>query len=691
MRFSLAWLREYVDLEEPPEAIAAASTSVGLAVEGIERQGEDVLLDVDVTTNRTDAMNHFGLARELAVKLRRPLRAPEVKAAESGPPVGEAVRVMLEDPRCLRYGARLVRGVKVGPSPAWLRQRLEAIGHRSINNVVDVTNFVLWETGQPLHAFDLDRVRAGQGGGEPEIRVRAARAGEKVVTLDGVERRLSPGLLIIADARRPIALAGVMGGLDTEVVESTRDVLLESAHFDRRAVRAVVGAFNLRTDASHRFERGADPGACVDAATRAAALLGEVAGGVIAPGAVDERSPWPETWPPTGRLERSRLCGLAGVEIDAEEVERILGGLGFTWQRLDGDAWRVTVPSWRYYDFPPKPAELRDARGNVEEADLFEEPIRHVGMDAIPAALPAVSGPDAGVNPGHLLRDRVRDLLAASGLAEAVHYAFHSDAADAAFAWQRQSSPPLRLVNPLSADYTVMRRSLLPNLVEGARFNQRRGASATRLFEIGHLFPVGADEQDALAVVLGGEVGTEWEQGHRLDLFDLKGVVEAVGQTLGTSLEFRAAEAPGLLTGTSSLIFSGERRIGVMGQVAGDDPFALFAAEMVLDGLGIPEHAKIVVPSRYPGIAMDLTLTHSLATPWASIAAAIRELAPADLELFALRVRYQGPGVPAGAVNTTISFQYASPERSLTQVEINDRHAVLRAELERRFAWRGGS
>ncbi len=611
--------------------------------------------------------------------------------SESGPPIGEAVRVILEDPRCLRYGARLVRGVKVGPSPAWLRRRLEAIGHRSINNVVDVTNFVLWETGQPLHAFDLDRLRAEQGGGEPEIRVRGALAGEKVVTLDGAERELAPGMLIIADARRPIALAGVMGGLDTEVADSTRDVLLESAHFERRAVRAVTAAFNLKTDASHRFERGADPGACLDAATRAAALLVEVAGGSIAPGAIDERSSWPETWPPTGRLDRRRLCGLAGVEIAAGEVERILSGLGFDWQRLDGDAWRVTVPSWRYYDFPPKAPELRDERGNVEEADLFEEPIRHVGMDAIPAALPAVSGPDAGTSPGHALRDRVRDVLAAGGLAEAVHYAFCSDAADAAFAWQSQSAPPLRLINPLSADYTVMRRSLLPNLVEGARFNQRRGAKATRLFEVGHLFPVGAEEQDALAVVLGGELGTEWERGHGLDLFDLKGAIEAVGEALGESIEFRAAEAAGLLSGTSSHIFTGERQIGVMGQVAAEDPFPLFAAELLLDGLTLPEHAQVVVPSRYPGIAMDLTLTHALATPWAAIAAAIRELAPADLESFALRVRYQGRGVPAGAVNTTIAFQYASPERSLTQSEINELHAALRAELERRFAWRGGS
>jgi phenylalanyl-tRNA synthetase beta chain len=692
MRFSLDWLRQYVELEETAEAVAAALTSVGLAVEGIERFGEDALLDIEVTTNRADAMNHCGVARELAVKLRRPLRHPDAVPVEAGAACGEAVAVTLDDPRCLRYAARVVRGVRVAPSPEWLRRRLEAIGHRPINNVVDVTNFVLWELGQPLHAFDLGKVRAGQGGGSPQIRVRAARAGERLVTLDGVERELAAGMLIIADARRPIALAGVMGGLDTEVNGGTREVLLESAHFDRQAVRAVAAGLGIKTDASHRFERGADPGVCALAAARAARLLAEIAGGEVAPGPIDERSAWPAAWPPHGRLDAARLDAFAGLEIPAVETERILRGLGFEVGVREDGCWRLTVPSWRYYDIPAKPEALRGPDGDgVEEADLFEEVIRHVGFDAVPAALPAIAGPDAGRNPGYERRGVVRDLLAAAGFAEAIHYAFHADAADRLFDWQHHAGAPLRLVNPLSADYTVMRRSLLPNLIEGARLNQRRGAAASRLFEIGHLFPGGeAEEQDAVALVGGGVLGHDWERGHALDLFDVKGALESLGDRLGARLELRAAEVPGFVAGTGAEVVLGGAVVGVLGRVAGEDVFPLFAAEILLQPL--PEHRPpepVRVPSRFPGIAMDLTLTHALSVAYVEIAAAVREQAPGDLESFGLRVRYQGEGVPPGAVATTLGFYYASQERSLTQSEVNERHLALRDELERRFGWRG--
>jgi phenylalanyl-tRNA synthetase beta chain len=691
VRFSLDWLRKYVTLSEPAAEIAATLTSVGLAVEGIEARSEDAIFDIDVTTNRTDAMNHRGVARELAVKYDRPLAPLPAEPAGSGAAAREAIRVTLEDERCLRYVARVVRGVRVGPSPEWLRDRLESIGHRPINNVVDVTNFVLWETGQPLHAFDLAKLAALQGSGAPEIRVRAARAGEKVVTLDGVERALAPGMLIIADARRPIALAGVMGGLDTEVDGTTRDVLIESAHFERQAVRAVASALGMKTDASHRFERGADPGGCAAAAARAAQLLAEIAGGAPAPGAIDERSPWPAAWPPRGILRLDRLSAFAGLEIAATDAERILHGLGFEVAAVAAGVWRVTVPSWRYYDFPAKPEALRGVEGdNVEEADLFEEVIRQIGFDAVPAALPAIGGPDAGRNPGHQRRSRARDLLAAAGFAEAVHYAFYSDASDRQFDWQESEGAPLRLVNPLSADYGVMRRSLLPGLVEGARLNQRRGAAATRLFEIGHLFPGGeAEEQDALALVAGGELGSEWERGQAIDFYDVKGALESTGVALGGELVFRAAQHAGFVPGTTAEVLLEGARIGVLGRVAGEDAAPLFAGEILL--ARFPESLpveKVRVPSRFPGIAMDLTLTHATAIAWAEIAAAVRAHLPPDLESFGLRVRYQGEGVPSGAVNTTLSFYYASFDRSLTQSEVNERHVALRELLESRFGWR---
>ena len=724
MLFSRDWLAEYVEV--PPGAdgaaeLAARLTAAGLTVETLEAQGDDWALDVDVTTNRTDCMNHLGLARETAVVFDRPLRLPGALAgetiAESATPVGDAVRLTVEDPTgCPRYVARVVRGVEVGPSPDWLARRLTAIGQRPINNVVDVTNFVLWETGQPLHAFDLATL-----GGDPlpEIRVRRARAGEELTTLDGEKRTLTADMLVIADAGRAVALAGVMGGEATEVTAATTAILLESAHFEPRAVRAAAAGLGLHTDASHRFERGADPEACRAAADRASALIAEVAGGEVLAGALDARAPLPLAarwhdagrWPPRGRLRLTALNRFTGAAIPAVDVERWLGGLGFAPVAVtdgagSGDAgpvWDVTVPSWRWYDVQSGPA------GEVYPADLFEEMIRLYGFDRVPATLPAIGGSDGPRTPAQIRRDRIRRELAGYGYAEAIHFAFQSRAADGA-APALVGGEPLALVNPLSERHGVLRRSLVPNLVEGARFNRRRGAEAVRLFEVGHVFAAlpagerGADglpveERETVALICGGAVGTPWERRVELDLFDLKGAVEGLGEALGTPLVARPAELPGVVPGTGAYLTAGGGeaavRAGWLGRI--DDPGAdaadlpLYAAEIATAelGEGAAEHDHPVTPpSRFPGVAADFTLTHPLATPWADLAAAVEAHRPPELVDFGLKVRYQGEGVPAGAVNTTLYFVYNSPERSLTQEEVNLRQRALAAELERRFAVR---
>ncbi len=686
MKFLRSWLAEFVDAPAAAE-IAAALTAVGLAVEGLEERGDDAVLDVDVTTNRPDAMNHFGVARELAVKLQRPLREPEWAVEEAGAAAADVARVEIADPRCLRYAARVVRGVRVTDSPAWLRRRLEAIGQRPINSVVDATNYVLWELGQPLHAFDLGKLAGAR------IVVRGARAGEALRTLDGVERELVEGMLVIADAERAVALAGVMGGADSEVTAGTRDVLLESAHFERRAVRHVARGLGLRTDASHRFERGADPEACARAAARAARLVAELAGGEVLGGALDARSPWPAQWPPRGRLEHARLERFGGVAIPAAEVERVLAGLGFDAERGSG-GWRVTVPSWRYYDLPARPSEVDELGALVEEQDLFEEVLRHHGFDSLPAELPAIPGRDAGRSPAHDLRERVRDHLAACGFAEAIHYAFQSAAADRAFPQLVAAGEPLRIANPLSSEYEVLRRSLLPNMVEGARLNQRRGAPAVRLFEVGSVFPGGtAEEPEAVAVVAGGRQGTPWEREIELDLFDVKGAVDSLAAARGGRLEFRPARLAGFVPGTGAEILAAGEVVGALGQVAGEgEPYGLFAAELRLAALAPgAEPLRVRLPSRFPGVAADLTLTHALSIQWADIEAAVRAAAAPELQAFGLKVRYRGAGVPEGAVNTTVWFHYAADDRSLTQEEVNARHQALADELVRRFGWSGRS
>ncbi|HEX3126854.1 MAG TPA: phenylalanine--tRNA ligase subunit beta [Thermoanaerobaculia bacterium] len=686
MLFSKDWLAEYVDLPEPTEEIARKLTDVGLAIEGTEGDGEDVQFDIEVTSNRVDCMNHLGVARELAVIYGRPLRMPPTAPPEGTARVEEATRVDIEDEEgCPRFVARVVRGVKIGPSPDWLRKRLESIGSRSINNVVDVTNFILWEMGQPLHAYDLAKLE------EQRLVVRRAREGETLVTLDGIERKLTPEMLVIADAVRPVGLGGVMGGADSEVTDTTTDILIEGAHFDRRRVRIAARAFGMHTDASHRFERGADPGSCLDGVTRAARLIAEIAGGTVSAGAIDRRR---ENFPPSrsGRLDLDRLDAFAGAPIPAADSERWLTGLGFGVTRVAERLWDVTVPTWRLYDFQPRPD------GSVYEQDLFEEAIRHFGFANIPAALPGIPGADAPRTPRQILREKVRDLLAASGYAETISFAFQSPEMDAAFPSLRpdaKPSSPIQLANPLSDRYSVMRRSLLPNLVEVARFNQRRGLSAVRVFEIGTVFYENPatdvpEQPEHVALVCGGVSGTPWQREVVLDLFDLKGAVEALAEAAGVRLEVRPATLPGLLEGSAAELFRDGHRIGYFGRVAEEEGYPLYAAEIALAGFeGGDVSLQVEAPSRFPGIDADFTLTHSVETPWAEIDRTIAGNRPADLVSWEMTVRYQGQGVPEGAVNTTVHFLYNSPERSLTQEEVNERQLALTTELQRRFGWKG--
>jgi phenylalanyl-tRNA synthetase beta chain len=713
MLFSRRWLAAYVELPAAAAELTRRLTLGGFNVERVEavpgppgnaaataaaatpEAAADLVLDVEVTSNRPDCMCHLGLAREIAVLLDHPLTPPRTRLEEAPERAADAAAVDVEDPAgCPVFVARVISGVRIGPSPEWLRRRLEAIGVRAINNVVDATNFVLWELGQPLHAYDLARL-AGR-----RIVVRRARPGEGLVTLDGVRRELDPEILVIADAERPVGLAGIMGGSDSEVTAGTTDLLLEGAHFDRRAVRSGARRLGMHTDASHRFERGADPAACEPAAARAAALIAELAGGRVLAGAVVRRAA--PVARRHGRLELARLVRFAGAEVTAAEVERILRGLGFELTPAaapSGPAWEVTVPSWRLYDFEPRPG------GTVYEADLFEEVLRIVGFDRIPAALPAIPGSDGGRTPLQQARDRARRSLAAAGYAEAINFSFLDPHADAAFPSLRPGTAPLALANPLSERYSVLRRSLVPGLVESARLNRRRGAPAVRLFEIASVFfevPGAAtlpDQPEHVGLVAGGRLGSPWDRELDLDFFDLKGVVETLAASLGARLAARPAALPGLLAGNAAELLltnggtagGGGEVVGYLGRLDREEGFPLFVAELSLSALaGRAETAapRVEIPSRYPGVSADLTLTHAQTVPWAEIERAIAAAAPPDLVSFRLEDRYVGPGVPAGAVNSTITFLYNARDRSLTQEEVNARQLALAAELEKRFGWR---
>jgi len=688
MEFSCDWLAQYVDLPAHPQELAARLTAAGFNVEGLTAKGDDTVLDVEVTTNRPDCMNHFGLAREIAVLYGTPLRRPPGSPTEAEERNADAARVTIDDfEGCPRFTGRVVRGVRIGPSPEWLRRRLESIGLRPINNVVDVTNFILWELGQPLHAYDFAKLAGSR------LIVRRARAGERLITLDGVDRELDPEILLIADAERPVGLGGVMGGLESEVTAETRDIFIEGAHFDRKRVRATAKRQGMHTDASHRFERGADPEICGEAVSRAALLIAEIAGGTVLAGVLDERDT-ARTWTRRGRLDLKKLDAFAGATIDPADSERWLTGLGFGVDRSGGTTWGITVPSWRYFDFQPRPEPPHE----VYPQDVYEEVLRVFGLDRIQAALPGIPGADAPRAETLIRRDRVRRQLAASGYTEAVHFAFLDPARDAAFPSLKADAKPIRLANPISEQLSVLRRSIVPSLVDTARFNQRRGLAAVRMFEIANAFyarPEGLagdipDQPEHVGLVCGGRLGSPWEREVELDLFDLKGALDGLFDAFGVRLEVRPAELVGVLAGNSAELLRGGKVVGWFGRVAEEEGYPLYAAEVATAALAGGEISlQVDLPSRYPGVSADFTFTHSLETPWAEIERAIREQAPPDLVSWQLKDRYRGTGVPEGAVNTTLSFHYNARERSLTQEEVNARQGALNQELERRFGWKG--
>ena len=696
MLFSRNWIGSFVELPDD-QALAEGLTAAGLAVEGQEPVGDDVVFDLDVTTNRPDAMNHLGLAREVSVLFERPMTTPHGTEVTEGRAASAAARLTVEDADlCPRFVGLVIRGVRVGPSPDWLVARLEAIGARPINNVVDVTNYALWSVGQPMHAYDL-----GKLGGQ-ELRVRRARDGETLTTLDGEKRTLDASFLVIADADVPVGLAGIMGGLDSEVTETTTDVLLEAAHFHPQTVRRGAKKLGMHTDASHRFERGADPDACLWAARWAAGLIAELAGGTVLAGHLESHQPR-AAWPPTITVEHAKLERFGGIDVTPDTVERILTGLGFELEAIEADsgpAWQVTPPSWRYYDFE-----------NPYPADVYEEVLRIIGLDAVPATLPPVGGPDAPARPEFELRRQARGHLAACGFAEAIDYGFLDRERDAAYPSLLTldgDREPLPLANPLSDRYAVMRRSVLPDLVASARYNQRRGAVAVRLFEVGHVFAEGSKdgqsaahphvlegvpvtEMETIGLVLGGVLGTPWERPVPYDFFDLKGVVESLARATGVELNTVPASLPRMVAGTGALFVRVDNgvRVGLTGELDEDDRgYPLFVAELTLRGLLTSrDNLDVEPPPRLPGISVDTTLTHDLSITWAEIADTIETQAVPDLARFALKDRYQGKGVPAGAVNTTMTFHYNAGDRSLTQDEVNERHQALAAELERRFGW----
>lgn len=676
MKVSYRWLSELAEITLEPAELAEKLTMVGLPVDSVERVGGDHIIELDLTSNRPDALSHAGVAREAALICGTSMRRDHVIPTESAEPIDQAASVEILDPDlCPRYAARVIKGVKVGPSPKWLVDRIEAIGQRSVNNIADITNYVMFEMGQPTHAFDLDRL------GGRRIIVRRARPGEALKTLDGFLRTLSAEMLVIADSNRPVALAGIMGGEETEISATTSNVLLESAYFDPTSIRKTSRTLGLDSEASHRFERGADFSAQVLAADRAANLIAEIAGGRVLQGAVDvyprklEREPV--------RLRESRIERLSGLRVDIDRAAEILTALEFS---VEPERDRRTLTAVA----PPFRVDI------AREEDLVEEVARHAGYDKIGATLPAWGGSGAYL-PDENRRREVRRVLTHLGFCEAVSFSFVNEGRDALF---RPKARPITLSNPIDSNATRMRTSLLTGLLDAVQVNFNQGSRDVKLFEIGRVFE-GAEgdekpiERKALALVMTGSVAQDdWRGKRPIDFYDLKGAVEAVTDgMLLSGFTFERASVEYLHPGQSAVVERDGSEVACLGRlhprIASIFKFRqpVYLAEIAMDKLlELPsDEARYSALPRLPSSSRDVSALMPGGVTWANIERAVLELGIREIAGVSVFDVYRGHGVPEGMCSVAFRVVYRAEGRTLTDEELSTMHGRVRQMLEAKF------
>lgn len=682
MKFLLSWLKDYVELSLPPEALARELTLAGLEVKTFKRVEQDWLFEAEVTPNRPDLLSHLGIAREAAAVLGRTFRLPKRIQKTWAPlkPQAEGIPVSIEDSEdCSRYLGIVIEGVKVGPSSERLVKRLARLGVKRVNNVVDVTNAVLMELGQPLHAFDLDRLEG------PEIRVRRARAGECLTTLDGVRRELKPETLVIADAKRPVALAGVMGGKETEITEGTRRVLLESARFHPLRVRRAVRQTKLASDSSYRFERGVDPAMVSAAAMRAARWIEQVAGGKVS--ALTDRNSGGAAARRSILLKPQRVQRVLGARIAPAQQKRILERLGCRVRR-SARGFRVEPPVFR-----------RDLR--IAE-DLCEELARLWGYERAEPTLPPMERqvlaeswrPLEPVSVGR--QAQARTLLAGAGLQEIQTYSLLSGEL-----LERCRLRGIEIQNPLSAEQAWLRPSLLPGALETVSLNLRRkSADRLALFELGTRFDparsaagprgdgerVHPAEEQALGLMLGDPSARDG------GILRLKGYLERLFDRLGSPISADAGKGPAFLVGEAICFRRKEELLGFAGRVdpevaaAFDVPaeFPLFFAELRMEGVlqEVPPAVRVRPLPKVPAVERDLAVVVPESVPYARMEEVIRKAGKpllVDVRLFDL---YRGKQIETGKKSLAFRLVFSGGDRTLKDAEVCAAFGGIFRELE---------
>ncbi len=649
---------------------------------------EDTVLVLEVTPNRPDCLCMLGMAREVSAVTGARMRRPHFQLKEDDPPAADDVRVdIIDSDLCSRYSARLIEGLEIAASPWWMRRRLRAAGVRPINNVVDITNYVMLETGQPLHAFDFDLLKDGN------IIVRRALAGESMVTLDGVERRLSPEDLLICDPRGPVALAGVMGGEHTEINEATTRVLLESAHFDPANIMRTSRQQGLSSEASYRFERGVDPSGCARAADRAAYFMRELAGGRIRRGVIDARAR--EIAPLRLSFRVERASKLIGIALEAKEARRVLQSLELevTAEKAGerGAVLEVEVPTFR--------PDLE------REIDLVEEIARIHGYQNVPSTLPSSSARVGTLTPGQRFKREAARVMCGLGLHEAVTVSFISEA------WMDRLDParewlprfPVRLRNPLSEENAVMRPSLLPGLLEAVRFNVNRRVSDVHLYELGRVFlPQEGEalprEPLMLACALAGDwVPKQWSgDAEAVDFFTLKGIMERMASSLMVQeFSLQREELPFLHPSQSCAVLVKGEKAGFMGTLHprvcdhADLPRNIAVMEIELslfEAARLEPHFREI--PRFPTLQMDLAVVVDEEIEASALEKAIRETGGELLYEARLFDLYRGEQLGEGKKSLAFNLVFCAMDRTLRDEEARASFEVIVTALRERFGAR---
>ena len=692
MKVVYNWLKEFAELKAPPDDLRARLSLAGVAVDSIEETAAGPVLDAEVTANRPDCLGHLGIAREAAAIYRLALKPLRPKLKESSDKASDAVQVEIESrDLCGRFTARVLRGVKVQPSPDWLRQRLEAIGEKSINNVVDITNYVMFELGHPLHAFDFDKLA------EHRLIVRRALPGEKIKTLDGSEQELTRDMCVIADPQRVVSIAGVMGGANSEISFSTKSILIECAWFDPISIRRTSKALGLRSEASYRFERGADPEMADLASRRAAELIQQVAGGEILAGVVDV---YPHRVAENKiELSRKELLRVMGADVPDRDVESILGALGFHPVRVDANrgsdgsiaaVWECRTASWR-----------SDVSRGI---DLIEEVARHYGYDKFPPRLPPAKLASHRLPHAEAL-DRLIERIVAMGYQEIVEIPIVDTKRDQLF--REEGLVPAAIGNPLAEDASVMRSSGTVSMLRAIEWNLNHGQRNLRLFEIGNKYELREGEPFETPILNLGATGlardkTMYETEREYNFFDLKGDLDSIGHLAG-ELAWEVG-GPEWLVGARAarLSLHGPDRSGpdtflgsagqVTRRVAEQFKFRqdVYVAELDLGPLlmnmeKVAAVLRFTPLPRFPAVERDFSLVLADGVRFAQVEEIIRSLGIAELQSIEAGDLFRGGQIPPGKYSLMIRVTFQSAEATFTDAQLNEFSSRMVTALQQKL------